>query len=98
MLSTIYLPWYIPWYIPWYKSSILWWCVATLISPRGSPPENFTFFAENLKNHATFQFFRNILTFYQESRCRNLSRIRDLVNTVLFRQGSVSKLARGEKL
>ena len=98
MLSTIYLPWYIPWYILWYIRYLLWWYVASLVRAQGQPPRKFNFFAKNLKFCVFVYVIFTFLIFVDVFGLRNLSRIRDLVNTVLFRQGSVSKLARGEKL
>ena len=97
MLSTIYLPWYIPWYILWYMGYVLWWYVASQVRAEGQPPRKFHFFAKNLKIRVFYAIF-TCFVFFDVFGLRNLSRIRDLVNTVLFRQGSVSKLARGEKL
>ena len=98
MLRTIYIPWYIPWYILWYMGYVLWWYVASQVRARGQPPRKFHFFAKNLKIRVFFYVILTFLVFVGVFGLRNLSRIRDLVNTVLFRQGSVSKLARGEKL
>ena len=98
MLNTIYLPWYIPWYILWYIGYVLWWYVASLVRAQGQPPRNFLCFAKKTRTSLIFYVVGYFIHLFDGVGLRNLSRIRDLVNTFLFRQGSVSKLARGEKL
>ena len=63
-----------------------------------TPSGNYTFFAKKPPKSRTKYVFGYFIPFFDGFGLRNLSRIRDLVNIFLFRQGFVSKLARGEKL
>ena len=62
-----------------------------------APQKNALVYEKRLKS-LTVYAFRICIPFFDGFGLRNLSRIRDLVNIFLFRQGFVSKLARGEKL
>ena len=85
-------------YIMVYMVYIMPVCSYLDMRPGAAPQKISLCFRKKPQKSCNISVFRNILTFYQKSRRRNLSRIRDLVNIFLFCQGFVSKLARGEKL
>ena len=64
----------------------------------GAAPQKISLFCEKPPNSCFVHVIFTFLIFVDVFGLRNLSRIRDLVNIFLFRQGFVSKLARGEKL
>ena len=64
----------------------------------GAAPQKISLFSQKTSKIMQHFSFSQYFDFLSKSRCRNLSRIRDLLNIFLFRQGFVSKLARGEKL
>ena len=64
----------------------------------GAAPQKISLFCEKPRKSSIFYVLGYFCPFFDVFGLRNLSRIRDLVNIFLFRQGFVSKLARGEKL